>query len=853
MIDINSLGKYQQHLLDINSANYKYELLENCKNYIDGLVKNGEFDFLVISEDVDNIYKTNNYFYDYLENKLTYTVKVKNQEYYEGYNQLNIEALLYGIYTPDPNFVIHDEMYANLDNIYNNFFSNISEHSIYSIFYNNFKINTLNPSNYLKVCFNKEDRNLNYKIANFYISPIYDFSKICTPQILTSIKKQLYHTVLDKLPNSLLQITDTGDLNDELSEFILKNIFNDFDFNSSYKIQLSQSIDVNELSIVFNNFINTLPSHNILNCINNIYYDFNQEFAYILMTIGRERGLVTFNTPESIYTNSIFALNEVLYKEDPIINDLLNLKERPSIFYLYKTSPTDEGVYLLRFENVDYKITKKHTPNTFATLTNILISTDINNGYINILKNKFVDSYESGIFMKTGHTKSELEELVKNANLVKLSTQQNIVPKNSIYKTLINDILKRVDDMKSVITLTYKYRNEPLQFINSNLASFSDWLDLILETQYNNSEYIDVLNDGDINNIITSIQFKKTSNINDPDKYEYDLVNFINSNFIDLFKNSKVIELNVYRYLGELVDKFIKTQTFKDYILFKFIEPIAISLKTRSPKLYKEIYQNIDNVINYIKYLLILKLYNSSELTSKYRDILNTPYINHQGELETLKIDNFTNEVFENFVNDFYKLDSAIIDKYKKESVKFTTSMAMLFLLDKYIDGFRLLKKYQSYNIERVVYDEYHSLVTVYLDDIHNLELGRGVTIIGNPGNINGYKIVYSPDDRGTRHFTFYQPNAKVGQGGTINIKRELSQTYIIKTLSYDETIKVVTIYLDRSHNLGLDCEFSIDGNSGNINGYKLNTSNNEGTYRLTFYQPNATLGEGGFVTISPH
>lgn len=754
MIDITSLGKYQQYLLNINSANYKYETLQNCTQYIESLVSSGEFDFFTISEDINNIYQTNNYFYNYLENKLTYFEKLQDTEHYIGYNELNIEALLYGIYNPDPSFIIHDELYTNLNNIYQNFFSNISEHSIYSIFYNNFKVDTLNISNYLKVCFDKEDKELNYKLANFYILPMRDFSSICTPQILTSIRRQLYHSVRDNLQNQILHFNELTGLNSKLAHFILVNIFNDFKFNDSYKNEIIESVNISGLLTTFNKFIDSLPLNNILTCINNIYIDFIQEFAYILMTECRTNGSVKFSTPESIYTNSIFGLNEIIYKEDPIIFDLLTLKEKPTIFYL-----VDSNTILLRFENVDYKVTNK-IPNTrtssstFSHLLSIVNSTN-KDGYINFLKNKFVTYQDPGIFLKTGYTKTELIQLAQNANLIKLSTTKHLIPKNSIYKTLIGDILLRTGDLKSVITLTYKYRNEPLQFINSTLAVFSDWLDLILDIQYNNKDYIDVLSNDNIVDIINSIGFDIP-----------ELTNFINSNFINLFKNSKVIELNVYHYFGELVDKFIKTQAFKDFILFEFIEPIAQVLRTRSPKLYKEIYQNIDNIINYIKYLLILELYNTVNLQSRYRDIL---------EAENVEIINFNEEILQYLILDFKKIDAITIKKYKNESTKFTTSMAMLFLLDKYIDGFRLIKKYQTYNIEKVVYDEYNSIVTVYLDDIHNLELGRGVTILGNPGNINGYKIVYSPDDRGTTHFTFYQPDAKIKQGGTISIKRPLN------------------------------------------------------------------------------
>jgi hypothetical protein len=195
MIDLEILAKYQQRLLDINSANYKFDILQNSINYIDKLVLNGEFDFLPLSDDVDGIYSKNNYFYDFLENKLS---KLNaNQVSYNGYNKLNIEALLHKIVKPETEYIIHDDMYSNLSIIYKQYFSNLSEHSIYSIFHNNFKVDTINISNYLKVCFNKEQLEFDYRIAQFYIAPMYEFSKMCTSQILTSIKKESYTDLLN--------------------------------------------------------------------------------------------------------------------------------------------------------------------------------------------------------------------------------------------------------------------------------------------------------------------------------------------------------------------------------------------------------------------------------------------------------------------------------------------------------------------------------------------------------------------------------------------------------------------------------------------------------------------------------
>jgi len=744
MIDLEILAKYQQRLLDINSANYKFDILQNSINYIDKLVLNGEFDFLPLSDDVDGIYSKNNYFYDFLENKLS---KLNaNQVSYTGYNKLNIEALLHKIVKPETEYIIHDDMYSNLSIIYKQYFSNLSEHSIYSIFHNNFKVDTINISNYLKVCFNKEQLEFDYRIAQFYIAPMYEFSKMCTSQILTSIKKESYTDLLNTFSNSVLYLNNIDGFNGKLSEFINKNIFNNYDFNDSYKDIITNSVKIDNLLGLFNDYISILSKNNLFKVVNNIYYDFVQEFAYILMTHGRQEGIVTFNTPEDIYTNLIFAVRKIVNAESQYIIDLLKNKVIPEIIF-----PINHNVYFIRIDGHDFKISKTLTPLTFDYISYVLAFSSTRDKYsilLQKLNELFYRIYNGDTLSlnKRVYTKYELEQKIKTTQFFSPDELLVVTEQNSIYKTLTQDVLKRMNDLKSIVTITYNYRDEPLQFINSTLAVFNDWTDLILKTQYNNTDYINACTDSDISTIIGSIDFDK-------DK----LLEFINTEFVNRFSESKVIELNFYRYFGELVDDFIQTHTFKKFIINEFIEPIAISLKTRSPKLYKEIYQNIDNIINYVKFLLITKMYDSLDLHSVYRYII-----------KDIEISNFDNDKITEIIYRFKDLNSVSINKYKQDITKFTTSMAVLLLLDKYIDGFRIIKKFKTFDILKVSQNK--NIVTVELNDTHSLSRGRGVTISNNSGNINGYKIIntiVTPTS-----FTFVQNDPKLGSGGSVDIRQ---------------------------------------------------------------------------------
>lgn len=559
---LDLLGKYQRKILYVHSADYKWNVLLSSIDNINTLISNSEFNFLNISQSVNDLFLNNNYFYDYLENSITWNNTSSNIRI--GYNQLNVEALLYN---PSNELIIHDNIYIKLNDLYRNYFSNISELSIYAPIFNNFKIETINNSNYLKICYDEEYNNFEYKLASFYHLPIYNLSKSLLSQIFTSIRKNTYPLTLNVITKSDLILSNLNDIDNKIANFILSNIFKETQFNSFYISNITNAVSekLDDLNLIFNNFIETkIFNDYFISCINDIYTNYIEEYAYKLSTDYREREIVNFATPINTYQ---LMANQIL---------------------------------------ID---TKK--------------------------------------------------------------------------------ISARTIDLKSIITITYKYRNDTLQFINSNLAVFSDWTDLLINNQYDNIDYYDSLlkspfeSDGEdinvlhskhINTIIKSITINKSLFLNE-----------IKTNFINDFKNSKTIELTIYNHLAEIVASFINSAEFKSYIISDFIEPVALVCKTRFPKMYKELYENIDNIINYIKYLLTLKLYESSNLPEKYRNlILNTQ----------IEIENFDEFLLDNIISRFYTVDSVSLKEYQNDIIKFITSMSTLLFFDRYIDNYRLIKKY---------------------------------------------------------------------------------------------------------------------------------------------------------------
>jgi hypothetical protein len=549
---------YQKRILNTYSADYKFSIINKSIEYINNKIDLGEFRFFNIGSDIEQLYESVDLFYDYLEP--TIVKSINNSSNLLGYSELIIESLLYN---PSDLLIFHSDMYNNLNDIYLNYFNNLYDYESYNVIFN-YEVNTFNPSNYFKVCYDHDLHNYDHlhKVFFPHIYPLYFLSKSLLNQITTSIKKDIYYSIKDFDIKSKLKLNQNQEyFKDEIKNFIINNIFNGINFNQNYINDIENSIDLSQLSSIFNNYIDkTISNSDFIKFSSLVFEEYIYEFMYKLHT---DYGSVTFNIPQDIAI----------------------------------------------------KIGKK-------------ITTDF--------------------------------------------------PK----------ISSNSKEFKSISTIAYKYRHDKLQFINMNLAVFSLWVDLIIQNQKEDIGFEHTVDLSEIRTILRSI------NINNSDFIQHVVLNFKNE-----FINSKTIEIILYKYLNDIIDRFIKSDEFKIYITESIVPSIAQALKTRAPRLYIEIYEHADKIKLYIKHLLIQHIFNNHYLQNSYRDIVTT---------DAQSVYNFDDFFLGNIISNFYNMNNDTLMLIQQEYSKFVTSITYLFFFDSYIDHFRLIKKYkQIKRVEKIIQSPY--------------------------------------------------------------------------------------------------------------------------------------------------
>ena len=546
--EIEKVTNYQKKILYSQSSNYRFNILQNSINVINTSIDNLEFSFFNISDEISELFKDNNYFYDFLETSIKTFDKTNFK--YIGYNSLVINALPYQF---KPTMYLNEKLYIDIVKLYKKYFSNMSKFSIYKPIYDGFIVDTTNPSNYLKMCFDEESNSIyTDNIPFFYRKPVLNLSRTLVFQIITSLRNETRQDLVDGFEPSIFNLSENclSCINNDISNFIIKNIFKDINFNTYYKTEISNAININKLNDLFKNYVDLyIQKDNIITCSNKIFANYPQHFAYLLMT---------------------------------------------------------------KYKN-DIKCVKFNIANS--------------NYYAKVLE---------GIFNE----------------------------RDKIYA-------KRFE-LEGVVNLSFKFVNDHLQFINASLMSFNDWVDGLINNQIDNKDYIPVLSYNDISAIVKSINFDKELFIED-----------IEANFISDFLNSNTIELGVYEHVAKLVDVFIETSEFKNFILNELVIDLSTALQSRSPRAYKEIYNNIDNLISYIRYLLINKIIISSDLVNYFTEKYSS--------IDSIK--NFRLSYLDGILTTFYDLNNILLKDYSDDVTRFTTSIATLLLLDGYIDKFRLNRK----------------------------------------------------------------------------------------------------------------------------------------------------------------
>jgi hypothetical protein len=494
----------------------------------------------------------------------------------------------------------------------------------------------------------------------------------------------------DFLENELVKKSETDSnniygYNSKIIDSLLYNppdnlIFHTDMFNfvdNIYRVYFSNLSDFEMYNVIYSFDIN--PIHNSSNYLKTCFDTDINDYSFLPRTFFFHLNPLRL-LAQPLLNQITTSIKKEIYNDVKVFDIKTNLKVTDSNYFNDKIS--------------DFVINTIFNGTQFNDYYKQEISSSINMSEVEDLFNQFIDKFiPSNDFLK--YSSSVFSEYVYDYVYDLYINESGItcdIPNK--FPLIINDIIQKQlskfksnSEFRSIVSITYKYRNDKLQFINSTLMVFSMWLDLILENQKNDLNFKHYLSLNDVSEIFRSISV-------DNDK----LINYINDSFMSNFINSKTIENVLYKYVNNIVSLFINSIEFKNYILYEMIPSLVNVLKTRSPILYSEIYDNIDNVKMYIKYLLIDHIIKTNNLQSSYRDILsNSP-----------NVYNFDNFLLTNIVNNFYDSNLKTLVDTQSEYSKFITSISYLLFFDNYIDGFRLIKKYRNINpTEKIIESPY--------------------------------------------------------------------------------------------------------------------------------------------------
>ena len=486
-----------------------------------------------------------------------------------------------------------------------------------------------------------------------------------------------------------------------LENELVKNIDTDLVNKHGYNRKLIDALLYNPPDwLIFHtemfNFVNDIYTKHFSNLsefeIYNIIttFDINEFTPSNYLKVCYDSDLINYeHLPRVFY----FHLNPLYILSKSLINQIATSIRRETYYDLkdfdIKNNLKLNNIHYLNQKTSDFVINNIYNDIKFNDYYEEDILESLNLSNIENLFNNYIDKFvSSNDFIKFSsmvfddYTYDYMYKLYLDEDGIEFAIPDNIKAKfDEATKNKFLSI-KASNEQRSIVSITYKYRHDYLQFINSTLFIFSEWLDLILENQKEDIHFDHYLSLNDVREIIKSISF------------DYDqFLEYTNNNFLNDFLNSKTIENVLYKYVENIVELFIQTKEFKNYILLDIIPVLSRSLKTRSPKLYSEIYDNIDKIKMYIKYLLVKHIVNNNNLHVSYRDIL-------MAKANVYKFDDF---LLENIVTNFYNIDDKSVITLQQEYSKFITSMSHLLFFDMYMDSFRLVKKYMNINSQEKI------------------------------------------------------------------------------------------------------------------------------------------------------
>lgn len=431
--------------------------------------------------------------------------------------------------------------------------------------------------------------------------------------------------------------------------------YNKLNIDALFKIKSNKYIIhdeiYNDLTFLYQNFFSNLsvfemlyPLFNnfnfeyILNPSNYIKVLFDKEFDYKMFFYIKVLELMLFKISDQINTSINFNVYDDLIEYN-IKNDLY--------INFFNNDKLNKYIEEIILDNKKLKISLKFN---IIDLYNNFVDKNVNN--IDTLKIFF--SIEKDFVYDFLYNIYNLDFIYYD----KLDDVSNFVE-----EFILNEFLSiknnNVYEINSLITLSNNFKEDHLQFINSILYTIS----IICDNYIINKQNKMVLDN--IYPIINGIKF----NYENFEKY-------IKNNYLNLFKESKSIDLIILNFISNLVNKFIFSNEFNDYFLKQYIYSLKDYLYVYNIK-YK-IDNNIDSIKLYIKFLLIEEIFSKNNLKNLYTYLLNNIELNIKDLFKVVRYKNLN------------------LDYLKLEFNKFIYSLVFLKILDRYIDNFRLIKKYQK-------------------------------------------------------------------------------------------------------------------------------------------------------------
>jgi len=231
-----------------------------------------------------------------------------------------------------------------------------------------------------------------------------------------------------------------------------------------------------------------------------------------------------------------------------------------------------------------------------------------------------------------------------------------ILDEENIKKQILNWMIENQSQLNYLEFLSFKFKEKPLFFINSHYSIHTNLIDYLYNNMsilYNLSDYLSKISvtDNNIQNIIT----------------------FINNN--GLIFTEDIISYTSIIYFKKLINSFINSNEFMDWIMTSFCPKLDISVKSIYP-IELDIYKYIDDIKLLFNIIFVDDIINDkffpdyisnmkTDFNSNIQNVIVYPNLNDKINSSLTTIINSTfmdNKYLQNIINNFFR--SSIVSKY---------------------------------------------------------------------------------------------------------------------------------------------------------------------------------------------